>query len=135
MANDSIDVATHRIAGRFLRALDQSLRAKKQADLIEQEVLHLAESIGEATVSRWKWRVKARVRAAQVKAEKAWRGVYLAEQKVREAAKGMGHQPVFAFLLSGDQINRAAEHLAKKSEDYLQAMNELYQVMIDVTRP
>ena len=135
MANDSIDAATHRIAGRFVQALDRSLRAKKQADQVEQEVLHMTEHIGEATVSRWKWRVKARVRAAQVKAERAWRDAHRAEQNVREVAKGAGHMPTLTFLLSGDQITRAAEHLAKKSEDYLQAMNELYQVMTDVTRP
>lgn len=135
MANDSIDTAAHRIAGRFLQSLEQSLHAKKQAEHLEQEVLHMTENIGEATVSRWKWRVKARVRAAQVKAEKAWRDAHLAEQRVREVAKGAGHLPTLALVLSGDQIARAAEHLAQKSADYLQAMNELYEVMRDVTRP
>ena len=119
---------------RIKEASARSSRAKKRADQLGEQINQIMDRLAEKgmQVDRLKWRVKARFRYAHTGVEVAHQEAHKAEQRLKKIGV-KGASGLFAARRL-NQIVKAAEDVAAKSEAYLQAVQKALDLWVELER-
>ena len=119
---------------RIKEASARSSRAKKRADQLGEQINQIMDRLAEKgmQVDRLKWRVKARFRYAHTGVEVAHQEAHKAEQRLKKIGT-KGASGLFAARRL-NQIVKAAEDVAAKSEAYLQAVQKALDLWVELER-
>ncbi len=116
------------------KALARSTRAKNRGDQLGEQINQIADRLVEkgVNVDSLKWRVKARFRYAHTGVEVAHQEAHKAEQRLAKI-----HEKGFSGIFANRRVNqmlKAAEDIAVKSEAYLQAVQQALDLWIELER-
>ena len=119
---------------RIKEASARSSHAKKRADQLGEQINQIMDRLAEKgmQVDRLKWRVKARFRYAHTGVEVAHQEAHKAEQRLKKIG-AKGASGLFAARRL-NQIVKAAEDVAAKSEAYLQAVQKALDLWVELER-